>query len=47
MSDRLDIDLSRIGKKWVAYADLLGFDERVKHSNIVNVFYEPCAFLLK
>jgi hypothetical protein len=44
MSDRLKFDLTRTGKKWVAYFDLLGFGELVKHSNIADVFYrwEQC-----
>src|ERR1017187_5959206 len=33
MNDRLDIDWSRVGKKWVACFDLLGFREFVKDND--------------
>jgi len=39
MSDRLDFDLQRMSRRWVAYFDLLGFSELVKSTDIVNVFY--------
>jgi hypothetical protein len=39
MDNRLNIEWNRIGKKWVACFDLLGFSELVKDINLVNVFY--------
>jgi len=38
MNERLDIDFTRIGRKWVCYFDLLGFSELLKQS-IVNAFF--------
>ena len=39
MDDRLDIDWNRIGKKWVACFDLLGFSEYVKDNDPLYIFY--------
>lgn len=48
MNERLDIDFTRIGRKWVCYFDLLGFSELLKQS-IVNAFFhwELCLWDLK
>jgi hypothetical protein len=48
MNERLDIDFTRIGRKWVCLFDLLGFSELLKQS-IVNAFYhwELCLWDLK
>jgi hypothetical protein len=39
MNDRLNIDLARMGKKWVACFDLLGFS-KLTNSSLVSAFYQ-------
>jgi hypothetical protein len=39
MNDRLDIDLARIGKKWVVCFDLLGFS-KLTASSLIGAFYQ-------
>ncbi len=49
MTDVLNIDWSRVGKKWVAYFDLLGFGDFVSNHPPESVFalYETCIEVFK
>jgi hypothetical protein len=49
MNDRLDIDWNRVGKKWVACFDILGFREFVKDNDPNNGFHrwELCYALFR